>query len=472
MTSKEAAQRVLEEAGEPLHYETITERILEARYWSTNGETPEATVNAQLSVSINRKGDASPFQRVEPGVFALRAWDLSEYEGAASDALDRSDEHVRVPLFPTYDEARHFLRIVQGERFSNYRAMHVAIRDQTGTPQNPVNWKDPDTWIEERLDGILARLARRFWTDSAQTLNPRYTRGAYFLSTSYDLVTKDTDDLFHLTDRGQRFLDGDPDTVQALDETEGIGELLNILAPKTRAMRGDLLPEWEDYLREYSTFGKPSTFKDTIRRRLTNLMDRGFVTRDGHTYVITERGLEYAAAFARDEGGAPKQGVQDALKEYNKAQREELRTRLAKMNPYLFEHLVRDLLEAMGYEDVEVTKQSGDKGVDVVATAQFGITEVKEVVQVKRYTSNIQRSKIDELRGALYHHDAIQGTMLTLSGFSSGAKDAAILKGAPPISLIDGDRLLDLLIEHEIGIQKKPTVLYDVDERYFDDGRE
>jgi restriction system protein len=122
----------------------------------------------------------------------------------------------------------------------------------------------------------------------------------------------------------------------------------------------------------------------------------------------------------------------------------------------------------MGYDDVEVTKQSGDKGVDVAATVQFGITSVKEVVQVKRYKGNVQRSQVDELRGALYHHNAIQGTMLTTSGFSSGAKDAALLPGAPPISLIDGERLLDLLIEHEIGIQKKPAVMYEVDGQYFD----
>jgi hypothetical protein len=91
----------------------------------------------------------------------------------------------------------------------------------------------------------------------------------------------------------------------------------------------------------------------------------------------------------------------------------------------------------------------------------------EEVVQVKRYKSNVQRRHVDELRGALHHHDAIQGTLLTLSGFASGAKEAALLPGAPPVSLIDGDRLLDLLLEHEIGIQKKPAVMYEVDDEYF-----
>jgi 5-methylcytosine-specific restriction enzyme subunit McrC len=56
----------------------------------------------------------------------------------------------------------------------------------------------------------------------------------------------------------------------------------------------------------------------------------------------------------------------------------------------------------MGYEDVEVTQPSNDKGVDVKAVAQFGITTINEVIQVKRHRANIQRSVLDMLRGSLH----------------------------------------------------------------------
>lgn len=59
------------------------------------------------------------------------------------------------------------------------------------------------------------------------------------------------------------------------------------------------------------------------------------------------------------------------------------------MNPYKFEQLVGQLLEAMGYEQVEVTKASGDKGVDVIGQVQVGITTITEVVQVKRMQNTI-----------------------------------------------------------------------------------
>ena len=56
-------------------------------------------------------------------------------------------------------------------------------------------------------------------------------------------------------------------------------------------------------------------------------------------------------------------------------------------------------------------------------------------------------------------------------------KALGLLAGPSPTSTLMGSAakssrmsLLDLLIEHEIGLQKKPAVLYEVDERYFDEG--
>lgn len=69
---KEAIKRVLSEADEPLHYSDISERILRQGYYSTEGATPAATVNAQIAVSIKRYGENSPFIRVGKGIFALK----------------------------------------------------------------------------------------------------------------------------------------------------------------------------------------------------------------------------------------------------------------------------------------------------------------------------------------------------------------------------------------------------------------
>jgi restriction system protein len=159
--------------------------------------------------------------------------------------------------------------------------------------------------------------------------------------------------------------------------------------------------------------------------------------------------------------------VIQAIKTYNDTQTQALRERLGKMNPYRFESLIKDLLEAMDYEDVIVTKQSGDKGIDVVANYQFGITQIKEVVQVKRQQGSITRPVLDQLRGALPYYQAIRGTIITLGRFAKGCEDAAVFQGAAPITLIDGNKLMELILKHNVGIKTRQVNLIEVDESYF-----
>lgn len=189
----------------------------------------------------------------------------------------------------------------------------------------------------------------------------------------------------------------------------------------------------------------------------------------GVYYIITKQGIEYV----KDSVDAdPGKKVYQSISFFNEKQKDKLRTLLENMDPSRFEHLVRDLLEAMGYEDVTVTGQSGDRGVDVVARIQFGITNITEVVQVKRHKGIIGRQIVDQLRGALPYHKAIRGTLITLSDFSKGCKEAALFPGAAPITLINGNKLIELLFEHEVGIRKQSVTLYEVDEEFFSESAE
>lgn len=69
---KDAINKVLAEADAPLHYTEISELILSRGYYATDGATPAATVNAQISHSIKHQGERSPFLRVGKGIFTLR----------------------------------------------------------------------------------------------------------------------------------------------------------------------------------------------------------------------------------------------------------------------------------------------------------------------------------------------------------------------------------------------------------------
>ena len=72
MTVLEAAKKVLEEAGGPLHVRDLTATMLTKGYWSTQGLTPEATVQARLAMDIKNRAGASAFVRSAPGCYGLR----------------------------------------------------------------------------------------------------------------------------------------------------------------------------------------------------------------------------------------------------------------------------------------------------------------------------------------------------------------------------------------------------------------
>ena len=96
-----------------------------------------------------------------------------------------------------------------------------------------------------------------------------------------------------------------------------------------------------------------------------------------------------------------------------------------------------------------------------------GYTAVKEVVQVKRHGRKIQRQVLDALRGSLHRFGAVRGTIITTGDFSKGTRDAAFESGAAPITLINGEKLIDLLIEHGIGVRKRKVTLLELDPGAF-----
>src|SRR2546428_13417476 len=110
---------------------------------------------------------------------------------------------VRTPWFRPYSEVRILLTLLQEVPKTAVKSMASAIDEQTGTPQNPVDWSDPDSWIGERLEGNDAQLAHYIWEDSHHTVSPRYIAGALFLIHIYELLVPDEMGIYHISVRGR-----------------------------------------------------------------------------------------------------------------------------------------------------------------------------------------------------------------------------------------------------------------------------
>ena len=423
-------------------------------------------------------GDKSHFVRVMPGVYGLREWNLYVQDADHADMLNATipakedHEHgrrVRIPFFPSYTYVRGLLSALDGLPRSDIQGLLNDLVELRGTPQEPEDWSDPDDWIERKLHGNSRNLAKAIWDKSHHRINPRHLYGSWYLAKDYGLLNEDAQGILHMTESGQDFLTNQTgEAVTCVDQGEGLVRLLGILVEKGAGKRGQFLQEWATYLQAYSNFGTDSTFKDTLRRRLANLVERELVTRSGNSYQISPNGLAYLEQVGRE--GPPSvieatesQALYQLAEQQRQTTREKLAEQLSKIDPFQFEHLIRRLLEEMSYQDVEVTSPTNDKGVDVVANIELGITAVREVIQVKRHAANIQRPVLDALRGSLHRFGAVRGTIITTGDFSKGTKDAAFESGAAPITLINGQKLIELLVEYELGVRKKTIEIWDLD---------
>ncbi|PBB07198.1 restriction endonuclease [Kocuria sp. WRN011] len=147
--------------------------------------------------------------------------------------------------------------------------------------------------------------------------------------------------------------------------------------------------------------------------------------------------------------------------------------RLRDSHPDFFEEAVVRLLLAMGYGGAEQRGRriggSGDGGVDgVIDQDALGLEQV--YVQAKRYAegNSIGRETIQAFIGALHGFGAGRGVFITTSTFTQNARDYA-KSIQTRVILIDGKRLVTLMIKYRVGVQVKQSYdVVDIDEDFFE----
>jgi restriction system protein len=135
-----------------------------------------------------------------------------------------------------------------------------------------------------------------------------------------------------------------------------------------------------------------------------------------------------------------------------------------------FERLCQRLLRESGFQEVSVTGRSGDGGIDGIGILQINpFVSFKALFQSKRYSGSVSAPQIRDFRGAMMGR-ADKGIIITTGTFTADAKREAVRDGVPPIELVDGEMLLNMFEQLELGL--KPRTTYDVDLTFFNDFRE
>lgn len=147
--------------------------------------------------------------------------------------------------------------------------------------------------------------------------------------------------------------------------------------------------------------------------------------------------------------------------------RQDLLATLRGLSPDGFERFCQRVLRESGFQEVTVTGRSGDGGIDGIGILQVNpLVSFKVLFQCKRYndSGSVTPAQVRDFRGAMMGR-ADKGIIITTGSFTADARKEALRDGVPPIELVDGEKLIDMLESLELGLV--PVQSYKVDEAFF-----
>lgn len=143
-----------------------------------------------------------------------------------------------------------------------------------------------------------------------------------------------------------------------------------------------------------------------------------------------------------------------------------LQSAITNMSPKKFEQFSRALLTKMGVQFTDKGVQiSNDGGIDGYGyhTDDDDFRTTRVVIQCKRYNAGaVSEPEINQFLGAMNKYQADYGVFITNSRFTNAARIAA--REGTPITLIDGNDLIRLIIRYELFIT--PVTTYVLDDFY------
>ncbi|MCC7106823.1 MAG: restriction endonuclease [Chloroflexi bacterium] len=169
----------------------------------------------------------------------------------------------------------------------------------------------------------------------------------------------------------------------------------------------------------------------------------------------------------------PEEVLESSYQQLRSQLAQEILDRVKNCSPKFFEHLVVDLLVAMGYggsrkDAGQAVGQTGDAGIDgIIKEDKLGLDVV--YIQAKRWEGVVGRPVVQAFAGSLEGERARKGVLITTSHFSPDAI-SYVRRIEKKIVLIDGEQLAQLMIEHGVGVNEVVSyTIKRVDADYFEE---
>jgi restriction system protein len=166
--------------------------------------------------------------------------------------------------------------------------------------------------------------------------------------------------------------------------------------------------------------------------------------------------------IAGDEGqtSTPEETFESAYLALHNSLASELLANISITSPEFFEHLVVKLLVKMGYggsvkDAGRAMGRSGDEGIDgIIKEDKLGLGVI--YIQAKRWQGSVGRPDIQKFVGALHGQRAKKGVFITTGSFTKDAEHY-VATIDPKVVLIGGNRLVELMIDYNLGVSTVDT---------------
>lgn len=135
---------------------------------------------------------------------------------------------------------------------------------------------------------------------------------------------------------------------------------------------------------------------------------------------------------------------EEKVKQHEQKLEEIIGSNINSLSGVEFEKVCQKLVQNMGFK-TEITKASGDGGVDLIAYNNQPLLSGKYIIQCKRYTGSVGEPIIRDLYGVITSERANKGILMTTGHFT---KSAIAFAEGKPIELIDGVVMQDLFSQY------------------------
>ncbi|NOK05280.1 MULTISPECIES: HTH domain-containing protein [Myxococcus] len=421
MTFYEAALRILESEGRPLHFLEITEKSIQQSLLSHVGKTPEVTMLSRLAAMARRTRDRKVLVTAKD-TFALVDWSIPEDVEALAQTgvVEPHPEEELPPLRPP-------------ERHPEPRTDNVRVAGR-GSDRKRRRDEDEERGGRRKRFPPLPEVVFEILSESDIGLR---TEQIIERARVKELCAEDTTVeavLTALLEDNQRRIDAGRRPQYAFSKDSGEVSLERAGAP-SEAPPLELQAAFAQALGIPLEAGRPVLGKP-------------------------------AAAGEAPADAALVSTLRAALKDARRSVARGLRKRLGELDVGTFEKSVVKMMHGLGFRELKVAKRSKE-GPLLTARKREGSVELRYAVRMLKGTPGIDRKSVQELRRDLGHYSAQVGLLVSAGDVRGDARTEAQANGSL-VMLWCGDALGEKFLEAETAVSVTQVALYEVDEKFFE----